>query len=209
VIDYLVCNDKATLLYMVNLGCIDINPWTSRITNHQEPDFIIVDLDPSDDDFKKVIETAKAAKEVFDKHKLKAFPKTSGKTGLHLYLPCTGFTFPQARTIAESLCKEIHLLVPDITTTEVTISKRGDKLYIDPNQNDEADTVAAPYSVRPNKIPTVSTPLDWKEVNKSLYPSQFTIHNIADRIEKKGDLFVKALDKKIAAANTKIFVQLL
>jgi bifunctional non-homologous end joining protein LigD len=134
------------------------------------------------------METAKAAKELLDQYKLKAFSKTSGKTGIHLYLPCQGFSFPQARIIAEHLCSEIHQLVPRITTTEMSISKRGDKLYIDPNQNDEADTVAAPYCVRPNKIPTVSTPLEWKEINDGLDPSQFTMHNIHKRLEKKGDL---------------------
>jgi bifunctional non-homologous end joining protein LigD len=202
VIEYLVCNNEATLLYIINLGCIDINPWTSRITDYLNPDFIIIDLDPSDDDFKKVIATAKAAKQIFDKHKLKSFPKTSGKTGIHLYLPCEGFTFPEARDIAEKICKEIHALVPDITTTEVTISKRGNKLYIDPNQNDEADTVAAPYSVRPFHHPTVSTPLEWREINDQLDPLKFDIYNTLERIEKKGDLFTGVMDKKIAAKNS-------
>jgi bifunctional non-homologous end joining protein LigD len=202
VIDYLVCNNEATLLYMVNLGCIDINPWTSKTTNYLYPDFIIIDLDPSDNDFKKVIETAKAAKQVFDKHKLKAFPKLSGKTGIHLYVPCTGFTFPKARVIALHICKEIHELVPEITTTEVTISKRGNKLYIDPNQNDEADTVAAPYSVRPFHHPSVSTPLEWKEINDKLDPLKFDMHNILERIEKKGDLFEGVMDKKTAVKNS-------
>lgn len=102
----MVCNDEATLLYMVNLGCIDINPWTSRIENYQQPDFIIIDLDPSDADFKKVIGTAlAAAKEIFDKLKIKAFPKTSGKTAMHLFIPCDGFSFPDAREIALQICK--------------------------------------------------------------------------------------------------------
>jgi bifunctional non-homologous end joining protein LigD len=209
VIDYLVCQDEATLLYMVNLGCIDINRWTSRITNYLYPDFIIIDLDPSDDDFNKVIETAKAAKQYFDANKLKAFPKTSGKTGIHLYVPCEGFTFPQARKIAEHICSEVNVLVPEITTTEVSISKRGDLLYIDPNQNDEADTVAAPYSVRPFRVPSVSTRLEWKEINSKLRPHNFTVHNIFERIEKKGDLFTDALDSKMAAKNSPILKALL
>lgn len=208
-IDYLVCNDEPTLLYMINLGCIDVNPWTSRTANYLFPDFIIIDLDPSDDDFKKVIETAKAARQIFDKYKLKAFPKTSGKTGLHLYLPCEDFTFPQTRRIAETLCKEINALVPEITTTEVSISKRGNKLYIDPNQNDEADTVAAPYCVRPSHHHSVSTPLEWKEINDKLNPLSFDINTIVDRIERKGDLFKGVLDKKTAKANSKILNHLL
>jgi bifunctional non-homologous end joining protein LigD len=209
IIDYLVCNDEATLLYMINLGCIDINPWTSRTDDYQQPDFIIIDLDPSDNDFQKVIETAKAAKQFFDEHKLKAFPKTSGKTGMHLYVPCRGFTFSQARKIAEHICKEVSNLLPEITTTEVSISKRGDKLFVDFSQNDEADTVAAPYSVRPFHHPAVSTPLDWKEVNNKLNTLDFDITNIIDRIEKKGDLFNKVMDEKIAQGNSKILHEFL
>lgn len=86
IIDYLVCNNTPTLLYTINLGCIDVNPWTSSIHTPLNPDYIIIDLDPSDKDFTKVIAAARAAKTVFDKHRLKAFPKTSGKTGIHLYL---------------------------------------------------------------------------------------------------------------------------
>jgi bifunctional non-homologous end joining protein LigD len=203
-IDYLVCNDEATLLYMINLGCIDVNPWTSRIENYLEPDFIIIDLDPSDEDFKKVIKTSLAAKEIFDKLKLIVSPKTSGKTGMHLFIPCEKFTFPEARKIAEEICKQINLIVPEITTTEITVSNRGDKLYIDPNQNDEADTVAAAYSVRPAATPTVSTPLEWKEINEELDFKKFDIHTILERLEKKGDLFKGAMDKKIRKANSKI-----
>lgn len=209
VIDYLVCNDEAALLYMINLGCIDINPWTSRISNYLHPDFIIIDLDPSDDDFKKVIQTASAAKKVFDKLKIKAFPKTSGKTGMHLYIPCKDFTFPQARSIAVNLCKMINEQVPEISTVENSISKRGDKLFIDFNQNDEADTVAAPYCVRPTSEPTVSTPLDWKEINDKLDFKKFNIHAILLRIEKKGDLFQGVMDENSQEKNSKILKQFL
>jgi bifunctional non-homologous end joining protein LigD len=108
----------------------------------KEPDYIVIDLDPSDDDFKKAIEAAKAARQFFDEQKPKAVVKTSGKTGIHAVLPCRGFTFKQARRIAENICREVHLLIPGITTTEVSIAKRGTNLYLDPNQNDEADTIA-------------------------------------------------------------------
>jgi bifunctional non-homologous end joining protein LigD len=208
-IDYLVCQDEATLLYMVNLGCIDINPWTSRISNYQQPDFIIIDLDPSDEDFSKVTKTALAAKRIFHKLKIKAFPKTSGKTGMHFYIPCENFSFPEARSIAENICRQINQLVPDITTTEVSISKRGARLYIDPNQNDEADTVAAAYCVRPSRQPTVSTPLEWKEINDKLDPKKFDMHSILDRIKKKGDLFEGVMDEKIRLNNTKMLKKIL
>jgi len=208
-IDYLVCNDEASLLYMINLGCIDVNPWTSTIENYLQPDFIIIDLDPSDDDFGKVIQASLAAKEIFDELKLKAFPKTSGKTGMHLFIPCEKFSFPEARKIAEEICKQINLLLPEITTTEITVSSRGDKLYIDPNQNDEADTVAAAYSVRPAATPTVSTPLEWKEINERLDPKKYDIHTMLERIEKKGDLFKRVMDEKIRKGNSRILKKLL
>lgn len=209
IIDYLVCNDEATLLYMINLGCIDVNPWTSRIDNYLAPDFIIIDLDPSDEDFQKVIDTTLAAKKVFDELKLKAFVKTSGKTGMHLYVPCEKFSFPEARDIAEEICNRVHQLVPQITTTEISVSKRGDKLYIDPNQNDEADTVAAPYCVRPASHPAVSTPLEWKEVNDKLDPAKFNINTIPERLKKKGDLFADVMDEKIRKKNSAILKTLL
>jgi bifunctional non-homologous end joining protein LigD len=209
VIDYLVCNNKPTLLYVINLGCIDLNPWSSRIDSYLEPDFIIIDLDPSDDDFKKVIETSLAAKKVFDKLKLTVYPKTSGKTGMHLLIPCKGFTFPEARIIAINIYKKIHELVPEITTDENSTSKRGAKLFIDYTQNDETDTIAAPYSVRPAPVPTVSTPLEWREVNKKLDPTKFTIHTIGDRLQKKGDLFEGVMNEKIRKKNSTLLRKLL
>ena len=209
IINYLVCNNEPTLLYMINLGCVDINPWTSTTKDPLHPDYIIIDLDPSDKDFKKVIHATKAAKKVFDKHKLSAFPKTSGKTGMHLFIPCEGLTFPECRMIAEKICKEINIMLPDITTTEITVDKRGKKLYLDPNQNDEADTIAAPYSVRPASKPTVSTPLEWREITVKLNFTKFTIYNILERANKKGDLFKKVLDKKIAVKNKTRLLEIL
>jgi bifunctional non-homologous end joining protein LigD len=207
-IDYLVCNNEATLLYVVNLGAIDINPWTSRTSSPEQPDYIVIDLDPSDDDFTKAIRAAKAAEKVMKQYKLKTFVKTSGKTGIHIYIPCRGIDYARARDIAEALCKEIEALEPDITTTEVSIDKRGDKLYLDPNQNDFADTVAAPYSVRPAKHPTVSTPLEWKEINAKLDMAAFTIDTIVDRLETKGDPWANLMDEKVAKANSKILAGL-
>jgi bifunctional non-homologous end joining protein LigD len=200
-IEYLVCNNEPTLLYMIDLGCIDVNPWTSRVDKPEHPDYIVIDLDPSDKDFSKAVETAMAAESVLKRSRLTSFVKTSGKTGIHIFIPCMGFTFAQARTMAEHLCSEIHLMVPDISTTEVDIKMRGDRLYVDPNQNDYSDSVAAAYSVRPNKIPTVSTPLLWKELKPGLDASDFNIESVLKRLEKKGDIFSSVLDKKIAAKN--------
>ena len=153
------------------------------------PDYLVIDLDPSDNDFSKVIETAKAAKEIFDKHKIKAFPKTSGKTGMHLLIPVNNIPFGTSRTIAENIASEIRKLVPEITTLSVSVNQRKDRLYIDPNQNDYSDRIAAPYSLRTADKPLVSTPLSWREINSTLDPYNFTIHTIFKRLEKKGDLF--------------------
>ena len=189
IIDYLVCNNEATLLYMIDIGCIDINPWMSTTQHPEKPDYINIDLDPSDDDFNKVIEVAQAVREVLEEYKLKSFVKTSGKTGLHIYLPVTGINNAQARIYSKKLGELIHKKVPKISTLTVSVNQRGNKVFIDPSQNDYADTLAAVYSVRPFHIPTVSTPLEWKEVNEKLSPSDFTIDTIGERIKKKGDLF--------------------
>jgi bifunctional non-homologous end joining protein LigD len=208
-IDYAVCDNEAALLYLINLGCIDLNPWSSRISTPTEPDFISIDFDPSDGDFGKAIKTAQMAKKVFDQSQLQSLVKTSGKTGIHLFLPCQGFTYPQARTIAEKICDLVCREVHDIATTEVSIEHRGNKLFVDPNQNDYADTLAAAYSVRPYKHPTVSTPIHWKEVKDKLDPVKFTMDTIPERLEKKGDLFSGLLDEKVRRANSKILTTLL
>ncbi len=204
VIDYLVCNNRATLIYLINLGCIDINPQNSTVEDYLHPDYIIIDLDPSDEDFNKAITAALACKQFFDEHKLKGFAKTSGKTGMHLFLPCAGFSFPEARTIAVTISKEITAMIPDVATSENTIAKRGNKIFIDYNQNDEADTVASAYSCRPYHIPSVSTPLEWKEIKVGLHPENFLIKNILQRVEKKGDLWNDLFNKPIKEHNTKL-----
>jgi bifunctional non-homologous end joining protein LigD len=208
IIDYLICNDEATLLYVINLGCIDINPWTSNVNSTTEPDYIVIDLDPSDDEFKKVINAANVAKKLFDEYKLKAFCKTSGKSGIHIFLPCEKLSFPNARLIAEKICSEIHQMVPKFTTTNMSISSRGDKLYLDPNQNDYADTVASVYSVRPYHVPCVSTPLEWSEINETLNPRNFTMESIFKRLKSKGDLFSDVHSSSIRAKNSRILNKL-
>ncbi len=209
VIDYLVCNNEATLLWMVNLGCIDINPWNSRTMAPGAPDYIAIDLDPtvksdSGRGLDKLLDTALATREWCDRQKIRAYTKTSGKTGMHFFIPVTGITYPQARSFAERICAEIQSSAPDSATIENSIARRGNLVYVDPSQNDYADTLAAPYSVRAFPIPTVSTPLEWKEINRRLDPATFTIDTVPARLKKKGDIFCGALDRKIAAANMKM-----
>ena len=212
-IDYLVCNNRATLLWMINIGCIDINPWSSRITSPEQPDYLIIDLDPSEEKrtakgLERLRETSMAALDYCNRKKLKSFIKTSGKTGIHILIPCRGFTFSQARTFTEQMCVEVHQLVPSISTTATSISQRDGKVYIDPSQNDYADTIAAPYSARPYHLPTVSTPLEAKEVNASLDPHEFTIETIFKRITKKGDLFAGINESRTIESNNKILMKM-
>jgi DNA ligase D-like protein (predicted 3'-phosphoesterase)/DNA ligase D-like protein (predicted polymerase) len=209
VIDYAVCNGLPALLWLVNLGCIDFNPWNSSVDNPWEPDFIAIDLDPSDEDFKKAVKTAIAAKQYFDEQMLTAYIKTSGKTGIHMIIPCEGFSFKEARSIAEKICFEIHKRVPRFTTLEVSKSKRGNHLFVDFSQNDEADTLACAYSLRPAKQPNVSTPLDWDELDLKLTPNKFTIGNTALRLEEKGDLWKGIGNTKVKTSNSKILLKIL
>ncbi len=216
-IDYLVCNNKETLIYMVDLGCVDINPWASRVQNIEEPNYVWLDLDPTipdglkneklrkaeDEGFQKAIVVAKAAKRILDKYKLTGFLKTSGQTGLHIYIPCSEINFSESRIIASKLAVEINKLVPDTSTVNVSKSQRQDKVYIDAGQNDYADTLAAPYCVRPYHSPTVSTPLDWNELKSKLNRYDFTIDTIQSRLKRKGDLFAGVLKDDIRRKNNK------
>jgi bifunctional non-homologous end joining protein LigD len=203
-IEWLLCNDLATLIYVINLECIDIHPWNSRIISPNEPDYIAIDLDPSDNDFKKAVKTALIAKKFFDKHKLKSFVKTSGKSGMHLLLPCSAIGFVDARKIALHICNVINKELPSITTLSTVTSTRGNKLYIDPSQNDYADRLAAPYCVRAAHHPAVATPIEWSEVNEKLDPRKFTIKTMFDRLKIKGDLWKDLLKEKIMDCNSKV-----
>jgi bifunctional non-homologous end joining protein LigD len=209
VIDYAVCNNLPALLWLINLGCIDLNPWNSTTKNPEHPDFIAIDLDPSDEDFRKAVKTAQAAKDYFDEQGLTSFIKTSGKTGIHIFIPCTGFRYPEARTLAEHICGEIHKRVAMFTTLEVSVDKRGNKLFVDFSQNDEADTLACAYSVRPGKQPSVSMPIHWDELDLKLKPTNFTIENALGRLTAKVDVWQHINNFVIKTNNSEIFQKLL
>lgn len=198
-IEYLLCNDKDTLLYMANLGCIEINPWNSTIPQLDYPDYLVIDLDPSEkNSFEDVVTTANVIKEILKKAGAAAYCKTSGSTGLHIYIPLGAkYTYDESRLFAELIAHLATEQIPEIATIERTINKRHDKLYIDFLQNKKGQTLAAPYSVRPKQGATVSMPLEWDEVKPGLQINQFTIKNTMRRIEQKGDLFKAVLGKGI------------
>lgn len=198
-IDYIVCNNKPTLLYLNNLGCIELNPWNSTVSRPDHPDYMVMDLDPSDENtFEQVIEAALAVKDVLDQAGAPAFCKTSGATGLHIYVPLKSqYTYDDIRDFAEVVARLTQERLPSTTTTERPLNKRKGRIYLDYLQNKKGQTLASVYSVRPKPGATVSAPLHWKEVKPGLHPSQFTLHNMTRRLDKTGDLFKGVLKEKI------------
>jgi len=198
-IRYMLCQNKETLVYMANLGCIEINPWNSRIQKIKNPDYIVIDLDPSDGNtFEQVIQTALVVKKILDKAGADAYCKTSGATGLHIYIPLGAkYTYEQGKNFAHIIAQLAHNELLEFTSLVRNLKERKKNIYIDYLQNRGGQTLAAPYSVRPKPGATVSTPLEWSEVKKGLHPSKFTIKTIFKRLEKKGDLFKGILGKGI------------
>jgi bifunctional non-homologous end joining protein LigD len=198
-IEYLLCNDAATLIFMANLGCIEINPWHSTYRKPEFPTYMILDLDPGENTFLDVIDTALVIKELCDEIKIPCYSKTSGATGLHVYIPLgEKYDYVQVKIFAEILAILVHNRLPSKTSLERTVSKRRDKVYIDFLQNRKGQTIAAPYSVRPRNSATVSTPLNWKEVNQHLSPEMFTISSIEQRLNQTGDLWQPVLKQSIS-----------
>lgn len=198
-IEYMLCQDKDTLLFMANWGCIEINPWSSRIGKINHPDYIIFDLDPKDAPLKNLIATAKKVKEILDQLGITAYLKTSGGKGLHIYIPVQPvYTYTQTRNFSQTISEAVHAALPDITSLERSPDKRKGKIYLDYLQNGKGKTMASPYSLRPREGATVSTPLEWKELNARLDPKKFTIKTMPARVKKKGDLwknfFADAID---------------
>ncbi|HEY1038446.1 MAG TPA: DNA ligase D [Bacteroidia bacterium] len=199
-IDYIICNNKATLAYMNNLGCIEINPWNSTVKALDKPDYLIIDLDPSArNTFEQVIETALVVKGVLDKAGAACYCKTSGASGLHIYIPMQKkYTYDEVKDFAQLICVLTHEQIPSFTSMERNLKKRGsNKIYLDHLQNRRGQTIACAYSLRPKAGATASAPLHWKEVKKGLTPADFTIHNMLQRLKKAGDIFSGVLGKGI------------
>lgn len=195
-IRYILVNNLETLVYVVNLACLEIHPWHSRTQTIHFPDYGIVDLDPQEGvDFATVIEVARTVRQVLEDLELKSYPKTSGATGLQVYIPFwPEFSYEQVRDVIGYICRLVHERLPDLTTMERMVVKRGAKVYLDYLQNLWGKTINAPYTVRPVAGACVSTPLTWEEVTRVQFtPHDFTIKNIKERLDKKGDLFKEVL----------------
>jgi bifunctional non-homologous end joining protein LigD len=202
--NFLVCTNEASLLYMANLGCIEMHPWNSTIEKPDHPDWCIIDLDPSDKNtFDQVIEAAKATKKVLDSLKVPGYCKTSGSTGMHIYIPLNArYTYDDCQLFAKWIASMVQQQLPAFTSIERMTDKRRGKLYIDYLQNRPQATLAAPYSVRPKPGATVSMPLHWEEVKKGLKIQSFTIKNAMDRIKSEGDIFKPVLGEGIDLMET-------
>lgn len=200
--EFLVCTDEAALLYMANLGCIEINPWNSTTKHPEHPDWCALDLDPDKKNtFEQVIQVANVAHDILRAADIPCYCKTSGSTGLHIYIPLqTRYTYDQSVDFARLIASLVQRELPDLTSLERSPDKRKGLIYLDYLQNRTQATLAAPYSVRPKAKATVSMPLDWNEVKKGLHITDFTIRNTLDILKERGDLFTGVLKDGIDMA---------
>jgi bifunctional non-homologous end joining protein LigD len=189
-VDFPIVNDELALLWMVNMGCIDLNTWYSRVDKPDRPDFVLFDLDPTPEvPWSQTAEVALILKELLDALELASFPKTSGGKGFHVLVPIDRrSTFEDTRAFAEHVAGAIARTHPKLATTEWSKARRRGVL-IDSNQNGEGKTIASVYSVRPKPGAPVSTPLVWSEVNDRLNPSIYTMDVVLERVRAKGDLY--------------------
>ena len=189
-IDYLLAQDRPSLVYLANLGCIEMHPWHSRIDRITRPDYAFFDLDPFGVEFATVRAVALVIKTALDQLGLRAYPRTSGSTGIHLYVPIERVhSYGQVREWVNRVCRFVNRADPGRTTMEWKVSDRTGKVFLDAGMNTEGRNIAAVYSLRPERGATVSTPLTWEELEEDVEPQDFTIATIWRRLEQVGDLF--------------------
>ena len=194
---FVLADDRAALLYLANLGCIDQNPWMSRVGSLECPDFMLIDLDPQGCEFDRIIEAAQLVRRKLDLVGLEGYPKTTGGDGMHIYVPVEPvYSYDQVRSFAEIIARVVAAERPDLFTTPRPVARREQgKVYFDYLQIGESKTIAAPYVVRAYPGAPVATPLAWREVSPGLLPSQFHLRNALDRFSRIGDLFEPVLKK--------------
>jgi bifunctional non-homologous end joining protein LigD len=196
-IRHVIGEDRATLLFLVNLGCIDHNPWMSRMGSLEHPDYLLIDLDPQDCGYERIVEAAQLVRKKLDLAELQSYPKTTGGDGMHLFVPLEPrYSYEQVRGFAELLSAIVAHERPDLFTTPRAVSKREKgKVYFDWAQIAQGKTISAPYVVRAHPGAPVATPLAWSEVTARLRPEQFTISNVLPRFDRVGDLFEPVLSR--------------
>jgi bifunctional non-homologous end joining protein LigD len=194
---YALAGDRSSLLYLANLACIDQNPWMSRMGTLDNPDFMLIDLDPYQCTYDKIVEAALLVRQKLDAIGLEGYPKTTGGDGMHIYVPLEPvYSYEQVRQFAKILAMLVMHDRPELFTTPRAVSKRtNNKVYFDADQISKSKTIAAPYVLRAHDGAPVATPLAWSEVKPGLTPDQFHIRNARARFEKVGDLFAGVLTK--------------
>jgi bifunctional non-homologous end joining protein LigD len=196
---YFIANDRATLLYLTNLGCIDHNPWSSRIGSLEHPDYIFFDLDPTPNTpFSQVIKLAGILLSILDEVKLPAFSKTSGATGFHIFVPVEPrYTFEQARHFVEAVAHIVNTRNSDLLTSERSVRKRTEgRIYLDAHQNSSGQSLAAVYTVRAFAHAPVSAPVRADELRSSLHPETWTLKSMKRRISTAGDLWANFWEQR-------------
>jgi bifunctional non-homologous end joining protein LigD len=192
VIDFPMIQDRAALLWVINLGCIDLNQWYATCDDVDRPDYLHFDLDPGvGATFEKVVETAHVVHEALDSLKMPSVVKTTGSKGLHLYVPIVrGPLQKQVWTFAKALALELAARHPKLMTAEYRLARRPHgRVLVDYNQNRWGSTLASVYSARPRPEATVSTPVTWKELHTGVTIEDFTVRNVPARVAKVGDLW--------------------
>jgi bifunctional non-homologous end joining protein LigD len=204
----IVCDSLDTLQWLANLAALTLHQWCSHVPpgatsraaiDHAMalPDYVVLDLDPGDGPWSHLVEVALHVKTLLDALSLVSFPKTSGKRGIHVFVPIApGPTHDQATGFAEQVARAVAKVLPKIATVERMKDKRGGKLYVDYGQNGEGRTVVAPYTIRARDGAVVSTPVTWDEVTDELDPTRFTIRTVIERVKERGDLFAGVLTVK-------------
>lgn len=198
-VDFPEVNDLASLLWVVNLGCIDLNPWYARCDDVQRPDYLHFDLDPTPGaDFGLVRKAALLVREALAARGIKSYPKTTGSRGIHVYVPIArGPVQKQVWTFAKSVARELAERHPETITAEYRVAKRPRKrVLVDYNQNAWGRTLASVYSVRPKRRAPVSAPVEWSEVEGGVEIEDFRLDNMPARVREKGDLFRPLLLQK-------------
>ena len=195
VLNYAVYTGLASLTYLVNIGAIEQHPWHSRITNLHHPDYIVFDLDPHGSPFANVLEVALAMRDVLNSLKLTGYPKTSGSSGIHIYVPLRArYEYEEVARFSEAISIRVAERVPEIATVERRIAERKkDQVYVDWQQNAKGKSAASIYSVRAKPGATVSTPVTWQEISRGFEIKDFTIKTVPPRLKKKGDLWKEML----------------
>jgi len=197
-INYIICNDLPTLMWLANQACIELHVWLAKIPRINFPDILVFDLDPMPPaDFADTLEVAILVREALAQFGLQGYPKTSGATGLHVFVPVKPeYSYSETRRCVEFICRQINSVFPQKTTLERLVADREGKVYLDYLQNTRGKTMTFQYSLRPVSRAAVSTPLTWAEVEKrKIRPGDFRMDNIRDRVTEVGDLYRDFLDR--------------